>query len=92
VVIRVCQYKIEDIPCDVCWLISQIFKIVIVHEVIEQNGYRSASSQLVLGLLCCFHICLCVPTYHMRNNYVTFSSCHATLLQSTSVIETALCS
>ena len=32
---------------------------------------REARGQLVLRLLCCFHVCLCVHTYHVCNNYVT---------------------
>ena len=27
--------------------------------------------KLVLRLLCVFRICMCVRTYHVRNNYVT---------------------
>ena len=37
-----------------------------------QPAARFACGQLVLRLLCDFHICMCVRTYHVRNNYVTY--------------------
>jgi len=41
-----------------------------------QPAAREAHGWLVLRLLCVFHVCwyiyLCVRTYHVRNNYVTY--------------------
>ena len=39
-----------------------------------QPAARKARSRLVLRLLCCFCVCIymCVRTYHVRNNYVTY--------------------
>jgi len=43
-----------------------------------QPAAREARSRLVLRLLCGFrvcmyiYICMCVRTYHVRNNYVTY--------------------
>ena len=59
----------------------------------DQPAVREARDRLVLRLLrgfrvCIYiYICMCVRTYHVRNNYVTYNCCHATLLQSTSAID-----
>ena len=37
-----------------------------------QPAMRFACGQLVLRLLCGFHICMCVRTYHVCNNYVMY--------------------
>ena len=41
-----------------------------------QPAVREARGQLVLRLLCHFRVCisvyLCVRTYHVRDNYVTY--------------------
>jgi len=38
----------------------------------HQAAVHFARSRLILRLLCVFHVCLCVPTYHVLNNYVTY--------------------
>ena len=41
-----------------------------------QPAAREARGWLVLRLLCgfrvCIYVCMCVCTYHVRNNYVTY--------------------
>ena len=37
-----------------------------------QPAARKARGRLVLRLLCRFCVCMCVRTYHVRNNYVTY--------------------
>jgi len=45
-------------------------------ECFYQPAAREVRSRLVLRLLCCFRVCwyiyMCVHTYHVRNNYVTY--------------------
>jgi len=52
--------------------------------------------QLVLRLLYIFHvclsICLCFPTYHVCNNYVTYMlPCNFTLVDLTAALSTGVC-
>ena len=54
--------------------------LVIVSHISSSNFYqlaaRFARGRLVLRLLCGFHVCwyiyLCIHTYHVHNNYVTY--------------------
>ena len=39
---------------------------------INQPAVREACGRLVPRLFCCFRVCMCVRTYHMHNNYVTY--------------------
>jgi len=51
---------------------TQVAQLILILSLFYQQAARFTRGWLVLKLLCGFQVCMCVRTYHVHNNYITY--------------------